>query len=138
MNLEELRQGFSGRKFGELIAHHLKRQSAQKRAAGLLGTVEFLPEIFLTSVESWIDRWNAVALRTPKLWYTDCATVFDKVTQDAATVLKEKGIQYDDETLFNMFQIVVLNFAYTADVEPQARKKMGIRKTLFSYKFCDL
>ncbi|MBT9149783.1 MAG: hypothetical protein AAGB97_00100 [Dehalococcoidia bacterium] len=67
-----------------------------------------LPEKAKPLVEPFIDRWNARAYEKD-FWQMDTAIVFDEIIGDARSVLSESGIAFDDETLFNMFNIIVLS-----------------------------
>ena len=51
---------------------------------------------------------------------------------EVVPLLNAAGVTPDDETLFNIFQVVTLNFAATASEQPTLRKFMGIREGLFS------
>jgi hypothetical protein len=125
IDLSELRAGFEGRPFCQLIDHHLNRQSQDQRIQGINGTVAMLPEQARELVEGFIDRWNVRAYNQA-LWQMDTASVFDEITEDAKAVLSEKGLQTDDETLFNMFNIIILSYAYSAYDQPKLREFMGI------------
>jgi hypothetical protein len=132
VNLSELRTGFKGRPFSQLIGHHLNRQSQDQRIQGINGTIAMLPEKARGLVEGFIDRWNLRAYdRT--LWQTDTASVFDEITEDARNVLSDIGLAADDDMLFNMFNIVVLSYAYSAYDQPKMREFMGIKLSTFPW-----
>lgn len=78
-------------------------------------------------VMAFIDRWNEVAQKRG-FFDKDCTAAFDEITRDANDFLVEIGKTPDRETLFNMFQIITTNFAYTADKEPAFRERANIRK----------
>jgi hypothetical protein len=65
------------------------------------------------------------------LWQTDTASVFDEITEDAKNVLSEIGLHTDDEMLFNMFNIIVLSYAYSAYDQPKMREFMGAKGSIF-------
>ena len=56
----------------------------------------------------------------------------EEIIKDAAEVLLQVGARPDDETLFNIFQLVTLNFALAASLQPKMRKFAGIKKGFFS------
>ena len=130
IDLEELRTQFRGRPYALLIQHHIRRQDTQQLQFGSLGTIEFLPPMARHLAEDFIDRWNLRAY-DHELWQTDCSTVFDEILADAREILEATGAPTDDKTLFNMFQIVTLSYAYSASDQPKMRKFIGIRKGLF-------
>jgi len=132
INLEEVRQGFHGKPFCKLVKHHLDRQKQDTRILGIQGTVEMLPEDARPLAEPFIDRWNA-RVYEKDFWQMDTATVFDEIIDDAKSVLSESGIQFDDETLFNMFNIIVLSYAYSAYDQPKMKEFIGIRSNKFPW-----
>ena len=129
VNLSELRAGFKGKSFSQLIDHHLNRQSQDQRIQGINGTIAMLPEQARGLVEAFIDRWNLRAY-DQVFWHTDTASVFDEITLDAKNVLSETGLQADDEMLFNMFNIIALSYAYSAYDQPKIRQFMGIKASV--------
>jgi len=92
---------------------------------GLHGIIEMLPKPARLVVEGFIDQWNARAY-DPIFWQSDTALVFDEIITDARRVLSPTGLSADDEAAFNMFNIVVLNYAYSAYDEPKMRQFMRI------------
>ena len=132
INLEEVRKGFQGRPLSKLVEHHLGRQKQDKRVLGIQGTVEMLPKQAKALVEPFIDRWNNRAYEKD-FWQMDTAEVFNEIIEDARSILSESGIPFDDETLFNMFNIIVLTYAYSAYDQPKMRKFIGVRFSKFPW-----
>ncbi len=138
VNLTELREGFKNTMFKELIEYHLEKQDARMRANAILGLFQSLPTPVLPYVEGWIDRWN------PKLYdrgffYRDTAEVFDDILADAKVYLGSAGYTdaISNKLLFDLFQQIVLNYAYNFESTPAAVQHVGIRylpkkKTRFS------
>lgn len=91
-----------------------------------------LPEEAKPLAETFIDRWNVRAYEKD-FWQMDTAIVFDEIIDDARSILSESGIPLDDETLFNMFNIIVLSYAYSAYGQPKKRKFIGIRSGKFPW-----
>lgn len=125
INLPEVRAQFAGTRFRELIQHHLRRQSQPKRIEGLQGTIELLPGDARGVAEGFIDRWNA-HVYDQGFWQRDTSEVFDDIIADARTVLRPLDLGTDDEAAFNLFNIVVMNYAYSAYDQPKMRKFMRI------------
>ena len=84
-----------------------------------------LPEVARGLAEGFIDRWNSRAYN-PQFWQRDTASVLDEIIDDARTVLGPLGLATDDEAAFNLFNIVVMNYAYSASDKPKMREIMGI------------
>ena len=123
----ELAQGFHGRQFGELVLYHVKRGSLSQSTKAILDTNSFLPKELQQVSQEWIDINNQYALNE-KFWQTDCGDVLLSITDRAKAFSAAHGINADNVTLLNLFQIVVLTFAYTAHCEP--RSKAFIQKSI--------
>jgi hypothetical protein len=132
INLSELRAGFAGRPFSQLINHHLNRQSQGQRIQGINGSIAMLPEEARGLVEAFIDRWNLRAYDRA-FWQTNTASVFDEITEDAKNVLSEVGLHADDEMLFNIFNVIVLSYAYSAYDQPKMREFMRVKGSIFPW-----
>jgi hypothetical protein len=126
-SIDELAQRLRGKQFGELIFYHVKRQSLPKVREALMGTIEFLPPPLQQASEEWIDV-NNVYGRSAQFWKTDCAEILLSTIERGRKFLASRGIANDDDVLLNLFQITVLNFAYTVHSEPQS--KAFIQKSL--------
>jgi hypothetical protein len=129
-NLRELKTQFRGKKFNGLIEHHINSQTPQERQNSMFGTIAMLPQDMQHLSEYWIDYGNQW-INDPNFWTSDGSTALTTITNGAKEFLEYHDLhEYvnDDETLFNMFQILVLNYAYTASVEPNFRKFIGIQK----------
>jgi hypothetical protein len=126
IELGKVRQGFRGRPLYKLVEYHLSHQKQDVRIHGILGTIEMLPGEAKPLVDSFIDRWNR-RVYEKDFWQMDVAVVFDEIIEDARSILHKSRISFDDETLFNMFNIIVLSYAYSAYDQPKMREFMGIR-----------
>lgn len=127
INVGEFKTGLKGKPFYLLIQYHLKRQrKATKHKEAAIETIALLPEAAWNLCTGFIDRWNERAY-DQSFWTRDSSEIFSEITEDARSMLSSVGITADDEALFNMFQIVVLTYAYTAADQPNMRKFIGIR-----------
>ena len=125
INLPDLRAQFAGTRLRELVQHHLRRQSQRRRIDGLQATINLLPEVARGVAKGFIDRWNA-HVYDQEFWERDTSEVFDDIIADARTVLRPLDLETDDEAAFNLFNIVVMNYAYSAYDQPKMREFMGI------------
>lgn len=136
INIDEVKSGFRGKPYNTLIQYHIKRQNTKQLAIGIEGTKGMLPKEVLSPdmlnrFDEFFDRWNSKAYEQ-SFWEEDCADVFTEIINDASKLLIQTKIKHDDEALFNIFQIVTLNFALAASEQPKFRKFAGIKKGLFS------
>jgi len=132
IDISSLRSGFKGTQFRELVAHHLRRQSRGERVQALQGTIALLPEKCRSVAEGFIDRWNT-RIQDPAFWERDTADVFDEITADARNALRPFGHDKDDEAAFNLFNIVVMNYAYNAELHPEMRAILGVGARSFPF-----
>ena len=129
MDINSLSQQFTGRKFGELVLHHIKKQDFPTIVAALQGTIEELPQSARASVESWIDEIAPFGA-DPTFWQKDCGEVFLEICGRARQKLDSHSVRATDDQLLSMFNIIVLNFAYGAHKHPGTKafiqKSIGI------------
>jgi hypothetical protein len=130
IDLKEFLAGISGKPYNSFIEHHLRRQSDAERKEGLQWTIQQLPPWFIPSMEHLIDEWNETG-RYSEFWKTDCAIVFNHIAEHAKNLTVITGGVLDDDDLFNIFQVVTLNFAIMASESKEVRKFAGIRKGFF-------
>lgn len=126
IDLAQLRKQYEGTRYAEFVQHHLNRQDNQQRLAGIRGTIGLLPEPLRPSVEGFIDHWNTKA-QDESFWQSDTARVLDEVVTDGRRLADSVGVQADDEAMFNLFNIVTMNYAVSAENQPKMREFMGIQ-----------
>jgi len=128
VDLNALAQQFTGAKFGELVLHHYKNADPETVIKGMMGTIEELPQDVQPSIEHWIDEIGAFGSE-PAFWKYDCGESFKIICNSARLVFANLGIQETNDQLLSMFNIIVLNFAYSAHKHPQTKafiqKSMG-------------
>jgi hypothetical protein len=130
IDLAQLRQGFAGTQYRELVQHHIRRQSLHDLETGVAGTLQLLPKSVLSGMEIGIDEWNETA-RHEGFWKTDTVEVFDLMLDTARRLFLLHNASATDEDLFNVFQVFVLTHAIAASENRDLRKFAGIRKGLF-------
>lgn len=125
INLIELKKKYQGTRFCQLIEHHLRRQSQDQRIRGIRGTISILPQSVHNLIDDFIGRWN-IRANEEVFWQQDTAVVFEEIINDARDVLRPLGLASDDEAVFNLFNIVILNYASSAYYQPKMRQFMRI------------
>lgn len=129
MDLDSIRAQFHGRKFGELVLEHLNKLDFTTTVQALRGITQDLPAVVQPLVESWIDDMNPSS-RVEQFWQQDCGVALMSITTAAAAKLRGGGIEPSSDDLFNMFQIIVLNFVCAGHNHPQSKafiqKAVGI------------
>ena len=127
MNLDSYTSDLSGISFGELVLSHYRGKSILETLDALLGTTARLPEAARGDVEAWIDQVNPRGIRE-SFWQTDAAKVLEQLSTPARQRLVAQRIDPTPDDLFNMFEIIVLSFAYTAHRHKESR--MFIQKAI--------
>lgn len=129
MDINSLAQQYSGRKFGELILHEYKKLDFQTVSLAVLGTIDELPESISSLMESWLDEIGQYGV-DPFFWQRDCGEVFIEICDRARQNLEKNSLPVTDDHLFNMFQVIVLNFVYSLHKNPASKafvqKSIGI------------
>jgi hypothetical protein len=120
VSVDELVQGLRGKRFGELVLHHVKIKSASQVMDALMHTISLLPKQLQGPSEEWIDINNQYG-RDEAFWRSDCGEVRLSIIERAKQFLSKIGTQADNNTLLNLFQIVVLTLTYTAYREPSSK-----------------
>jgi len=113
MDINSLAQQFTGRKFGELVLHHYKKQNLRQIMLAMQGTINELPQSARSSIESWIDEVVPLGADA-SFWQRDCGEVLLEICGSARQKLANYGVRATDDQLLSMFNIIVLNFAYSA------------------------
>jgi hypothetical protein len=127
VKLENLKQPFKGARFGELVLQHYCQFDAQHITTAFLGTKDLLPQPVQNKLEAWIDEFGPKS-RTTEFWVRDCSETLADICGAAGQQLSQSGATATDENLFNMFQLLVLNFAYSCHKHESNR--MFIQKAL--------
>jgi len=121
--------GVKGRRFGELVLHHVSKMSAQQILEALGGLTAELDEVAGRSVEAWVDEINPMGL-SRAFWRADADKVLEDLAGRASRRLRELGVSPTDDELASMVQVIISNFAYTAHRNPQSKsfiqKAVGI------------
>lgn len=126
INIEQLKIDYKGKPFRVLIKRHLnKREFPGYYHAAINGMITMLPQNSENIVSNFIDRWLPIT-DEPDFWGRDTSEVFSLITNDARGVLQQEGLQSDDETIFNMFLLVVLTYVCNAAGQRKMRKYIGI------------
>jgi hypothetical protein len=125
IDIEELRAAYKGKPFYSLVEAHINSKSKTNIWLSLQGLVGFLALPVKNVANGFVERWiNPVIVYDPGFWQSDTSDVFDRIIEDARSVLSSANARTDDETLFYFFLIVVLNYAYSALDQPGMREFM--------------
>ena len=145
-SIEELSKQFKGKKFGELVLRHVKKQSKSKILNAMQGLMNLLlQKTDRVEIEKIIDTYNAQAY-SKVFWIEDCGDKLINISKDAKKIFTKYDIEPTDEDLINIFNIIVLNYAYSTKLQNQMKKyiksaikdkklKKGLRKNNISNNY---
>ncbi len=127
LSVEQLRSQFKGKPFYRLVEYYLKKEKrTEELKKEVLTTMELLPPSVRHLSVAFIDRWNQCSYDR-EFWQKHASKVFSEIVEDARSALSWVDAPTDDETLYTMFQMVVLTYAYSASDQPNMREFIGIQ-----------
>lgn len=129
MDLKELINQYSGRKFGELILYHHSKHDLPTISKAFQGTIVELPPKVQPTIENWLD-YISILGKNESFWQSDCGEIFGELCSKAKEWLSEFDNNPNETDIFNMVQLIILNFAYGTYKYPQSKyfiqKSIGI------------
>ena len=136
VSVDQLAEQFGGRKFGELVLHHIDKQSFKQIVLAIQGTIKSLPVQLRNEIEGLIDSANPMAFEK-EFWSDDCGKILRFITSMVEKQLQEKEVKFSEENVFDVFNIIVLNYAYSAHKDLRMKKfiKSSIGNGLFGRIF---
>lgn len=121
---DELVAQWEGTRFAELILHHYKKQKPNQISAAVQGLIEQNGERLKEPTSDIIDILNS----NPNLhefFKDDLSAKFLWLSNVTKGLLDKKyGISISEEEYFNIFNIVVLNWAAACHQSPQTKAAM--------------
>lgn len=132
VSISELKSQFSGRKFGELVLHHIKTQSIGQIESAIIGlNGQVKPELEDTTVK-FLATVLEVFAQLADFWKEDCGEVLVLYVNSTKSEAKKFGIEVDDDYGFDIFNLIVLMLAKKAIEEPGFKK--FIKKSVKSFR----
>ena len=80
-------------------------------------------EVAAELASRWSDR-----LREGGPWEADCADVAETITGEARELLASRGADAEEDVLFDLFEVVTLNFARAAHEHESVRHAIGVTR----------
>lgn len=114
MTLNELKIQYSGRKFGELVLHHLKTQSEVQIKNAIIGLKDSVHPKLVDTTEKFLETITFGFAKSKDFWKTDCGEslmLFINTTKNEAI---KNQINVDDDYAFDIFNLIVLTLAQRA------------------------
>ena len=119
--IEEVALQLKGKKVGELVLHHMSQQSAAQLHAAVIGMADELPSTIRNELEDIIDQAAPLANEI-FFWKMDCG----KATKNLGIIIRKEmektDIPITPQQVFLVFNCIIVNFAYSAHLDPQLAK----------------
>jgi hypothetical protein len=128
IDLNDLNKQFQGIYLKQLLTHHVRRFKKDKSAIylGLYGTLNLLPSVIQDKAYDFIDKYNDPMIRNT-LINSETPAVLTEIIDDVKTTFKKYSKYLDEETFFNIFQIVILSYAYS-EADKKSQNKIFLAK----------
>lgn len=124
----DFRQKVRGTTYRELIEFHLRRHPPQEVRAALREVLAVLPEEASEVAAELASRWSD-RLREGGPWEADCAEVAETIAGEAKELLATRGADAEEDVLFDLFEVVTLNFARAAHEHESVRHAIGVTRS---------
>ena len=121
LDINALAAQYQGRRFGELVLKHMQEQSLEQTVSALEGAIDALAPEIQKRVTHLLDNANGLAHKR-EFWADDCGRVLRFIATATAKELGEVGFAASDDELIDVFNVIVLNFAYSAHRDPRMKK----------------
>jgi len=119
--IDSLVEQFSGNAFASLIVEHYKKLNLEDTVSSMLGIMKEIP-IDEKELESWVDSINSIASDYGEgFWSEDCGKIYKLIAAKAKIYLINHSIPIIDNNIFNLCQLVIVNFSYGMHVEPKMK-----------------
>lgn len=129
VDFHELRAGFRGREYRELVQDHMRKMGSQLELS-MQGAVDAMHPHEKLVAEQMIDEINIEA-HNQSFWRSDCAATYQKIAARFTSGIEELGQTADEVDVFNVFQLITMNLAATARDNRPLRVHANIRKSMF-------
>lgn len=132
LSISDLKAQFTGRKFGELVLHHIKTQSQGQIESAISGLFDQVhPELEDTTVKFLATIMEGFA-QSEMFWKEDCGNALELYVNSTKSEAKKFGIEVDDDYGYDIFNLIVLMLAKKAIEEPGFKK--FIKKSVKSFR----
>ncbi len=122
VTIAELEKQYSGRKFGELVLHHLKTQNPTQINEAVIGLTEKVHSELFETTEKFLETIIYVFASTERFWKTDCGEALVLYTNSTKAEAKKFGLTVDDDYAFDIFNLIVLSLAKQAYADDNLKK----------------
>jgi len=131
LSITDLEKQYSGRKFGELVLHHLKVQNSNQINKAIIGLTETIHPTLFETTKKFLETIIYGFAKSKDFWKYDCGETL-KIYATATKVEAEKyNIKVSDDYAFDIFNLIVLSLAQRAANEPDF--KNFIKKSTKKY-----
>jgi hypothetical protein len=127
VSFDEFRDKVRGTTYRELIEYHLRSHPPEEVRQALREVLGVLPEEGTAVASELASRWSE-RLSDGEIWERDCAEVAEEIAGEARRRLEDRDAPADQDVLFDLFEVVTLNYARAAHEHESVRRAMGVRR----------
>ena len=123
---------YRGATLPQLLQTHIRAGSEKTILRALTGTFDRFPPEIRSDIHSFTEGYALANWIGPHIKATDLGALFLTSISDIKNKTKGKGYQLSDDRIFDVFNIMVMQFAHFLHSRKSARKLFGIKKGLFT------
>lgn len=121
-SLLQLQNQYKGKKFGELVLHHINEQDISQINAAIRGIrTKIKPELIETT-DKFLETIIYGFATIKDFWRTDCGEALMLYANSTKSEAKKFGITVDDDYAFDIFNLIILSLAKQAYSDDDFRK----------------
>jgi len=113
-SIKQLKEQYSGRKFGELVLHHLKAQNSKRIDDAVLGLKESINPALIETTNKFIATIIYDFTPIKSFWKEDCGDALILYTSATKAEAKKFNIEVTDDYAYDIFNLIVLSLAQKA------------------------
>lgn len=117
-----------GKQYRHLVEAHMRKLGKGLPVSMAAAVALFTPEE-RRAAEGIIDQFNAQGYQET-VWLSDAGTILESISRRLNEALSPAPAE--DAAVFNLFQLVTMNFAWMAHEQKALRKFIGIKRGWFS------
>lgn len=122
LSIAELEKQYSGRKFGDLILHHLKVQNLNQINDAVIGLKRKINPVLKETTEKFLETIIYGFAKSKDFWKTDCGAALVLYTNSTKAEAKKFNIEVNDDYTFDVFNLIVLSLAQKASIDSEFKK----------------
>lgn len=122
LTLNDLSKQYKGRKFGELVLHHVKQQSINQINDAISELHQNVNPILLETTDKFLYTVIYGFAKSEAFWKTDCGEALVLYTNSTKSEARKFNLEVDNDYAFDIFNLIVLSLARKAYQDPNFKE----------------